>query len=155
MNDQIKKDLKNNTPETDSTNSQHSKSLSMNKMKHRSNLNVSHTTDVVPNDVDLSKMDFSHLKSICIVMEFVDTDLDQILKHKIDFTEHHMLKVVYSSLCAMAFLHQANIMHRDLKSANILIQSDCNAKICDFGLSRSLPQSCTDESSVNSLKLRH
>jgi len=50
-----------------------------------------------------------------------------------------MLKVVYSSLCAMCFLHQANIMHRDLKSANILIQSDCNAKICDFGLSRTLP----------------
>jgi serine/threonine protein kinase len=46
-------------------------------------------------------------------------------------------------------------MHRDLKSANILIQSDCNAKICDFGLSRSMPQSCTDEASVNSLKLRY
>ena len=100
-------------------------------------------------------MDFNHLKSICIVMEFIDTDLDQILKHKIEFTENHLLKVVYSSLCAMCFMHEANIMHRDLKSANILIQSDCNAKICDFGLSRSLPQSCTDENSVNSQKLRY
>ena len=109
----------------------------------------------LPSSQELEEIDFSHLKSICLVMEFVDTDLDQILKHKIDFTEHHLLKVVYSSLCAMCFLHQANIMHRDLKSANILIQSDCNAKICDFGLSRSLPQSCTDESSVNSIKLRH
>ena len=54
-------------------------------------------------------------------MEFVDTDLDQILKHKIDFTESHLIKIVYSALCALTFLHEANIMHRDLKSANILI----------------------------------
>lgn len=104
---------------------------------------------------DLNTMDFSHLKSICIVMEFVDTDLDQILKHKIDFTEHHLLKVIYSSLCAITFLHESNVMHRDLKSANILVHSDCNAKICDFGLSRTLPQSCTDDNAVNSLKLRN
>ena len=96
-------------------------------------------------ETKLNKMDFTHLKSICLVMEFVDTDLDQILKHKIDFTEHHLLKVIYSSLCSLCFLHESNIMHRDLKSANILIMSDCNAKICDFGLSRSMPQSCTDE----------
>ena len=127
--------------------------MSKSAKRNGSSFNVSEPADKEL-DKDLEKMDFSHLKSICIVMEFVDTDLDQILKHKIDFSEHHLMKVVYSSLCALCFLHEANIMHRDLKSANILIQSDCNAKICDFGLSRSLPQSCTDESSVNSLKLR-
>ena len=124
------------SPETDSTTSTYAKS----GKKYRSNMNVltAQSNALFPG-VDLTSMDFSHLKSICIVMEFVDTDLDQILKHKIDFTELHVLKVVYSSLCAMCFLHESNIMHRDLKSANILIQSDCSAKICDFGLSRSLP----------------
>lgn len=66
-----------------------------------------------------------------------------------------MIKIVYTTLCAMCFLHESNVMHRDLKSANILIHADCNAKICDFGLSRTLPQSCTDDDSVNSLKIRH
>jgi serine/threonine protein kinase len=51
----------------------------------------------------------------------------------------HLLKIVYTSLCAISFLHEANIMHRDIKSANILVQQDCVAKICDFGLARSLP----------------
>ena len=88
-------------------------------------------------------------------MEFVDTDLNEILKHKIDFSEQHLLKITYTTLCAISFLHEANVIHRDLKSANILVHSDCNAKICDFGLSRTLPQSCTDENSVNSLNLRY
>ena len=60
--------------------------------------------------------------SLCFVIDYVDTDLDQILKHEIEFSEMHLLKIVYTSLCAISFLHEANIMHRDIKSANILVQ---------------------------------
>ena len=56
------------------------------------------------------------------MIDYVDTDLDQILKHEIEFSEMHLLKIVYTSLCAISFLHEANIMHRDIKSANILVQ---------------------------------
>jgi serine/threonine protein kinase len=38
----------------------------------------------------------------------------------------------------MNFLHSANIMHRDLKSENVLIDDECRIKICDFGMARSL-----------------
>ena len=31
-------------------------------------------------------------------------------------------------------------MHRDLKPGNILLNSDCSIKICDFGLARSLSE---------------
>lgn len=84
--------------------------------------------------------DVYDLSQICLVMEYIDTDLDQLLKHKIDFSEHHLLKIVYNSLCALSFIHFANILHRDVKPANILLSSDCSVKVCDFGLSRSLPQ---------------
>jgi len=30
-------------------------------------------------------------------------------------------------------------MHRDLKPANILINDECAVKLCDFGLSRTVP----------------
>jgi serine/threonine protein kinase len=40
----------------------------------------------------------------------------------------------------MNFLHSANLMHRDLKSENVLIDDECRIKICDFGMARSLPK---------------
>lgn len=79
------------------------------------------------------------LSQICIVMEFIETDFDQLLKNRIDFSEHHLLKLVYNALMSVSFIHQANIMHRDIKPANILLSSQCDVKICDFGLARSLP----------------
>ena len=36
-------------------------------------------------------------------------------------------------------------MHRDIKPANILIDSNCQIKICDFGLSRTLLDSSSDK----------
>ena len=72
-------------------------------------------------------------------MEWVESDLGQLFRYKINFTEKHLLKIVYNSLCSLNFMHAANVMHRDLKSANILITAECDVKICDFGLSRSLP----------------
>ena len=45
---------------------------------------------------------------------------------------------MYNFLCAINFLHSANIMHRDLKSENILIDDECRIKICDFGMARTM-----------------
>lgn len=87
-------------------------------------------------------------------MEYMESDLDQLLKNQIEFNEGHLKKLIYNALCSLAFMHEANVMHRDLKSANILITSDCNAKICDFGLSRSLPQTCMNIENSNSIAIR-
>ena len=75
-------------------------------------------------------------------MEYIDSDIDQMLKHKIKFSEVHLQKLVYNILCSLSFFHENNVVHRDFKSANILIQNNCNIKICDFGMARSLPESC-------------
>ena len=87
-------------------------------------------------------------------MEFMPTDLNHLLKHKIDFSERNLLRLTYNTLCGLAFLHEANVIHRDIKAANILISTDCNVKICDFGLSRSMPETLSDFAGCNSIAVR-
>merc|ERR1712039_815055 len=43
----------------------------------------------------------------------------------------------------LAFLHAQRIVHRDLKSMNILLDVSQNAKICDFGLAQQMDLSAT------------
>jgi mitogen-activated protein kinase 1/3 len=39
-------------------------------------------------------------------------------------------------LRGLKYIHSAKVFHRDLKPKNILANSDCKLKICDFGLAR-------------------
>ncbi|OHT13310.1 TKL family protein kinase [Tritrichomonas foetus] len=41
---------------------------------------------------------------------------------------------------AMQYIHSMNYLHRDLKSLNILLDADDYPKVCDFGMSRTMPE---------------
>jgi serine/threonine protein kinase len=45
-------------------------------------------------------------------------------------------------LCALKYMHTANVLHRDLKPSNILLNADCSLKLCDFGLARCGARAC-------------
>jgi mitogen-activated protein kinase 1/3 len=74
-------------------------------------------------------------------MSHVYQDFKMLLEctPKIEISEDHIVVMMYNALCALKYLHKANIIHRDIKPANMLIDSNCSVLLCDFGLSRALP----------------
>lgn len=75
-------------------------------------------------------------------MEYSEYNLITLLDNSdVDtFTENHLVAIIYNMLCSLNFLHSAGIMHRDIKPANILVDNKCVIKICDFGMSRTIPE---------------
>ncbi|KAH7703397.1 Protein kinase [Aphelenchoides avenae] len=51
------------------------------------------------------------------------------------FEEHHVLYVLKEVACGLEHLHGAGVIHRDLKSANVLVNEGAVVKIADFGVS--------------------
>lgn len=49
-----------------------------------------------------------------------------------------VIQITYQILIALRHIHSMDVWHRDLKPANVLIFEDGTAKICDFGLARSV-----------------
>lgn len=73
---------------------------------------------------------------VFLVTELMETDLDKLIKSKTVLHERHTCWIMYQLLRGLAYIHGANVSHRDVKPANIVLDSQCNLKLCDFGLSR-------------------
>ena len=76
-------------------------------------------------------------KHICIVMEYICAgDLLNYIKKRSKLQEPVAKFIFKQIILALKYIHQNNIVHRDIKLDNILIDLDNNIKICDFGVSR-------------------
>ncbi|TQD99351.1 hypothetical protein C1H46_015009 [Malus baccata] len=75
-------------------------------------------------------------KDVYFVYELMDTDLHQIIKSSQPLSSDHCKYFLFQLLRGLKYLHSANILHRDLKPGNLLINANCDLKICDFGLAR-------------------
>ena len=65
-------------------------------------------------------------------------DLKKLLKSGKFLDEDQIKSIIYDILCGLKYLHASKIIHRDLKPGNVLLNDDCTANICDFGLARSM-----------------
>eukprot|EP00438_Fugacium_kawagutii_P035142 Skav218782 [mRNA] locus=scaffold1372:454950:455843:- [translate_table: standard] len=66
----------------------------------------------------------------------METDLASILKSPQPLSDEHCKFFTYQILRGLKYVHTAGVMHRDLKPRNLLVNSNCDLKICDYGLAR-------------------
>ena len=104
--------------------------LLMKKLVHE---NIIRIVDILPPPSDAEEFD-----DIYIVQDLMETDLHRIIYSRQALTVEHIQYFMYQILRGLKYIHSANVLHRDLKPSNLLLNSNCDLKICDFGLARGL-----------------
>jgi mitogen-activated protein kinase 1/3 len=75
---------------------------------------------------------------IYFVTDLMETDLHRVIYSQQDLTDDHVQYFMYQMLRGVLFIHSSSVIHRDLKPSNLLLNKNCDLKICDFGLARAL-----------------
>ncbi|KAH7460397.1 Extracellular signal-regulated kinase 1 [Phytophthora ramorum] len=75
---------------------------------------------------------------VYIVTDLMETDLHRVIHSNQSISDDHVQYFLYQMLVAINYVHSAEVLHRDLKPSNILVNSDCDLKLCDFGLARGI-----------------
>jgi len=72
-----------------------------------------------------------------VIQELMETDMHRVIRTQ-DLSDDHAQYFIYQTLRALKALHSADVIHRDLKPSNLLLNANCDLKVCDFGLARSV-----------------
>jgi len=78
-------------------------------------------------------------KDIYLICDYMESDLHAVIRANI-LEEIHKQYIIYQLLKALKYMHSGQLLHRDIKPSNILLNSDCQVRVCDFGLARSVVQ---------------
>ncbi|KAA0150762.1 hypothetical protein FNF27_03052 [Cafeteria roenbergensis] len=95
--------------------------------------------------IDIEPPSGVDFKDLYIMTDLMETDLHRIIHSRQDLSDDHVQYFVYQILRGLKFLHTSGVLHRDLKPSNILVNSNCDLKICDFGLSRGVADEGEEE----------
>eukprot|EP01094_Clydonella_sp_ATCC50884_P029162 TRINITY_DN903_c0_g1_i1.p1 TRINITY_DN903_c0_g1~~TRINITY_DN903_c0_g1_i1.p1 ORF type:complete len:440 (-),score=246.43 TRINITY_DN903_c0_g1_i1:1626-2945(-) len=94
----------------------------------RDHENIIRLTNVLKADND---------RDIYLVFEYMETDLHAVIRANI-LEDIHKQYIIYQLCKALKYMHTGNVLHRDMKPSNLLLNSECFLKVADFGLARSI-----------------
>jgi len=99
-------------------------------LRHFKHSNVISILDIIP------PSSWEKFDDVYLVTDLMSTDLHQIINSQQPLSDDHVQYFVYQILRGLKYIHSANVLHRDLKPSNLLLNANCDLKICDFGLAR-------------------
>jgi tRNA A-37 threonylcarbamoyl transferase component Bud32 len=109
-------------------------------LKHFHHENIVGILDMMPPSVHYVE----DYHDVYMVTDLMETDLHRIIYSKQKLSLDHVQYFVYQVLRGLKYIHSCNVLHRDLKPSNLLVNSNCDLKICDFGLARGIYDESTD-----------
>lgn len=71
---------------------------------------------------------------VCVVLPQMQRSLEDVIEKKEWLSNPDRLRVVKQVLGALSHMHDHGFMHRDVKPANVLLDAENNACLCDFSL---------------------
>ncbi|KAI8081145.1 kinase-like domain-containing protein [Thamnidium elegans] len=92
-----------------------------------------------PRIIDLKAMDIVDPRTfneVYLIQSCCDTTMADIIHSKLELEAVHYQWFMYQLFSGLKYIHSANVLHRDLKPANILVNENCDLRICDFGMAR-------------------
>jgi len=92
-----------------------------------------------PNIVNVFEITIgSTIDKVYIVSELMDHDLKSLMETigQRYFTVSEVKNIMIQLLTGLAYLHENDVLHRDIKTSNILYNNNGEIKLCDFGISR-------------------
>ena len=99
---------------------------------------------------------FETQKYILLTMEYVcGGDLLSFVRKRTKLNETTAKFIFRQIMEAIQYIHSQNIIHRDIKPDNILIDLSNNVKICDFGVSKQIKRGETMHDQCISVELQH
>lgn len=83
----------------------------------------------------------NQIKHPFIIMEYVKGQLLRELMHERRLSIEEAVNFGSGVLTALEFSHKAGVIHRDIKSANVMITDNEQVKVMDFGIARAVSES--------------
>ena len=97
-----------------------------------------------PNIIKLYEIIIDIKGALLLIIELAENGvLISYLDEKL--SEENAFAIFYQIFSGVKKMHEAKIIHRDLKLENILVDAKFNLKICDFGLSKDYVEESNEE----------